>query len=327
MLTDDSRPVCCISNRHNHHLYIRSQLTSVLTEETEHHDFGKPSNRTRRYGISLICQYLSSWISPLFQPTPKELQDDGTKPDETLPRHEDVTLESEISREDTEVTEVPNSEALKSNNPLSVDGFKVPSLPTHVSKNDSTKTRSAASTSAPTVEEEEDIDAPPQFPLPDSAQRSRAPAPKIETTKSESASVPSFNLAPPSPDRENDESEPLSDLNIAITPGTIPLGNMAPPPSTTSRPDFGMQQDGGGLTAPGGVPEATRKRAKVALGPGYSPLDWARLTQSGRNLRGIEGPMRVTVAELAKVRGAVVRTRWICVDILAQYSTRCLDSS
>lgn len=169
----------------------------------------------------------------------------------------------------------------------------MPLLPTRNTTSKAAETNGKASTSASSVKEE-DIDAPPQFPLPDSAQRSKAPAPKAE------ASVPSFNLAPPSPEKEADDSEPPSDLNIAITPGTIPLGNMAPPPSTTSRPAFGMQK--GGLTPPEGVADVNKKRLKVALGPGYSPLDWARLTQSGRNLRGVEGPMRVTVAELQKVR-------------------------
>jgi cytochrome b involved in lipid metabolism len=68
---------------------------------------------------------------------------------------------------------------------------------------------------------------------------------------------------------------------------------MAPPPSTTAKPAFGMQN--------GAPVSKAKRREKVALGPGYSPLDWARLTQSGRNLRGVEGPKRVTLDELAKV--------------------------
>jgi cytochrome b involved in lipid metabolism len=72
---------------------------------------------------------------------------------------------------------------------------------------------------------------------------------------------------------------------------------MAPPPSTTAKPAFGMQN---------GAPiSKAKRREKVALGPGYSPLDWARLTQSGRNLRGVEGPKRVTLDELAKVSDLV----------------------
>jgi len=175
------------------------------------------------------------------------------------------------------------------------DTFKVPALPTRsLAPNQSVASSSslvpppipsrqgpAPSLGRPPIKEPEDIDAAPQFPLPDSAQRSR-PAP------------PSFDIdiRPPSPDQE-DEDEPPSDLNIAILPGTVPLGNMAPPPSTTAKPAFGMQN---------GAPiSKAKRREKVALGPGYSPLDWARLTQSGRNLRGVEGPKRVTLDELAKV--------------------------
>jgi hypothetical protein len=175
------------------------------------------------------------------------------------------------------------------------DTFKVPALPTRsLAPNQSVASSSslvpppipsrqgpAPILARPRIQEPEDIDAAPQFPLPDSAQRSR-PAP------------PSFDIdiRPPSPDQE-DEDEPPSDLNIAILPGTVPLGNMAPPPSTTAKPAFGMQN---------GAPiSKAKRREKVALGPGYSPLDWARLTQSGRNLRGVEGPKRVTLEELAKV--------------------------
>lgn len=92
---------------------------------------------------------------------------------------------------------------------------------------------------------------------------------------------------------------------------------MAPPPSTTSRPAFGMKAGGGlgppasavtqngGLGVPAAKPAVVKKekkgRGKVALGPGCSALDWARLTQSGENLRGVEGGLiRVTKEELAK---------------------------
>jgi hypothetical protein len=175
------------------------------------------------------------------------------------------------------------------------DTFKIPALPTRsLAPSQSVASSSslvpppipsrqgpAPSIARPRIQEpENDLDAAPQFPLPDSAQRSR-PAP------------PSFDIdiRPPSPD-QNEEQSP-SDLNIAILPGTVPLGNMAPPPSTTAKPAFGMQN--------GAPVSKAKRREKVALGPGYSPLDWARLTQSGRNLRGVEGPKRVTLEELAKV--------------------------
>lgn len=181
--------------------------------------------------------------------------------------------------------------------------FKVPQLPTRAKQ-----TKSKDEPKPIEDEEDEDLDAPPQFPLPDSFQRSKAPA-----SKQPSSSVPEFSFQPPSPPRDEDD-EPPSDLNIAVTPGTIPLGNMPPPPSTTSKPAFGMQDGSSG---------SSRKRAKVALGPGYSPLDWARLTQSGRNLRGVEGPpMRVTLEELKKVRHLDQAKRHVCTGLTntAQYS-------
>ncbi|KAA8910357.1 hypothetical protein TRICI_004155 [Trichomonascus ciferrii] len=41
---------------------------------------------------------------------------------------------------------------------------------------------------------------------------------------------------------------------------------------------------------------------KVALEPGYSALDWARLKTSGQNLRGVDapGPLRVSHEELSR---------------------------
>lgn len=85
---------------------------------------------------------------------------------------------------------------------------------------------------------------------------------------------------------------------------------MAPPPSTTKKPDFGLQ-NGGGLgkkeevvkeKAQASSVKAKEKKGKVALGPGCSALDWARLTQSGKDLRGTSTfPVRVTLDELKKV--------------------------
>jgi len=36
-----------------------------------------------------------------------------------------------------------------------------------------------------------------------------------------------------------------------------------------------------------------KKREKVSLAPGHSPLDWASLKASGRDLRGVENPRRI----------------------------------
>ncbi|KAK6907756.1 hypothetical protein I203_101757 [Kwoniella mangroviensis CBS 8507] len=168
----------------------------------------------------------------------------------------------------------------------------VPSLPTWARATPaSTSTANPPSNNEQEEEEEEeDIDAPPPFPLLNSHQRSSALAP-----------APSFSVAPPSPKKAtNDDDEPPSDLNIAISDS--PLGNMAPPPSTVKKPNFGIQK--GGQDSSAGEEMAkktqmkTKKRTKVALTPGHSALDWAKLTSSGEDLRGVQGFQRVTLAEL-----------------------------
>lgn len=159
------------------------------------------------------------------------------------------------------------------------------------------------------------------FPLPDSAQRSQAPKPIPSR-------APAFAVQPPSPTRSINGDAP-SDLNIAITHGTIPLGDMALPHSTTKKPDFGIKP-GGHDDDDGDMPKrlapapkpAKKKKGKVALGPGYSALDWARLTQSGQSLRGTkEFPLRVTMAELAKVSWAC-HVRWTHVNPGADYTAQ-----
>lgn len=58
------------------------------------------------------------------------------------------------------------------------------------------------------------------------------------------------------------------------------------PPTTTKKPN-----------------PAVKKRQKVALAPGCSPLDWARVKSSGDPMlrAGYMMPIRVTVEELKKV--------------------------
>ncbi|WVQ84356.1 hypothetical protein IAT38_006508 [Cryptococcus sp. DSM 104549] len=192
----------------------------------------------------------------------------------------------------------------------------LPSLPSW------SRAASAPETVVKGEEEEEDIDAPPPFPMLDSHQRSKAPTPSnsslapppapslappsapapASTSTPTFAPLPSlsFAIAPPSPTHSaTADAEPPSDLNIAIIPDNIPLGDMAPPPSTVKKPAFGLQV-GGDRTAGGETKEPPKKKKgkKVALAPGHSPLDWARLTSSGQNLTGVDGFLRVTIAEL-----------------------------
>lgn len=64
-------------------------------------------------------------------------------------------------------------------------------------------------------------------------------------------------------------------------------GGLALPPSTTNKP----------------APVKRSGRGKVALEPGFSQLDWAKLQRSGADLKsGVKGLLRVTPSELAKHR-------------------------
>lgn len=152
--------------------------------------------------------------------------------------------------------------------------------------------------------DDDDLDAPPPFPLPESHQRSKAQM---------QSPAPSFAVSAPSPPGSPTADEPPSELNIAILKDPIPLGDMAPPFSTTTKPAFGMQQGGLGEGEKAAKPKELKskgKRGKVALGPGFSALDWSRLTKSGRDLTGTGGMFqRVTMDELKKVSPVELLTR------------------
>ncbi|KAI8983490.1 cytochrome b5-like heme/steroid binding domain-containing protein [Pilobolus umbonatus] len=45
-----------------------------------------------------------------------------------------------------------------------------------------------------------------------------------------------------------------------------------------------------------------KNRQKVKLSPGHSPLDWAKLTSSGQNLRGVYQLGRYTIEDIRKHR-------------------------
>ncbi|KAL1741889.1 cytochrome b5-like heme/steroid binding domain-containing protein [Schizophyllum fasciatum] len=64
---------------------------------------------------------------------------------------------------------------------------------------------------------------------------------------------------------------------------------LAPPPRAGQ---------GGGLALPPSTSKPIRAREKVALAPGYGPLDWANLKASGTDLRGVDTLLRVTPSML-----------------------------
>lgn len=106
-------------------------------------------------------------------------------------------------------------------------------------------------------------DTPPAFPALNSIQRStRDNAPTILPPRS------------PSPDTLRMPPPPLPSLKSLTRAGLnapTSSNSLLPPPSTVQR-----------------MPNTNTKskaRAKVALTPGHSPLDWARLKSSGEDLR------------------------------------------
>ncbi|KIM84818.1 hypothetical protein PILCRDRAFT_817618 [Piloderma croceum F 1598] len=111
-------------------------------------------------------------------------------------------------------------------------------------------------------------DVPPVFPALGSAQR----AASSSSNDSPRVLTDSQLMPPPPPP------------NLASRqPGTLPLGvrssassSLAVPLTTTKRPTL-----------------SPKKREKVALAPGHSPLDWASLKASGADLRGVDTLMRI----------------------------------
>jgi N-acetylmuramoyl-L-alanine amidase len=98
-------------------------------------------------------------------------------------------------------------------------------------------------------DDDDDDDAPPAFPAIASAQR-------ISSTLMPPPSIPAPRRRIPGPSAPSSSSSASSSL--------------MPPPSTT-RPPTQLSK--------------SKKRAKVVLTPGHSPLDWAALKSSGADLR------------------------------------------
>ena len=113
----------------------------------------------------------------------------------------------------------------------------------------------------------DDDDAPPAFPALNSAQRAS-----------------SSSLAPPSPPPVSPIPRILTDTHL-MPPPSLPASALrvpgAPQPKLSSASS--MLQLPTTTTKPP-VP-ASKRREKVALAPGFGPLDWAQLKSSGADLR------------------------------------------
>ncbi|KAJ8457186.1 hypothetical protein ONZ45_g18413 [Pleurotus djamor] len=125
-----------------------------------------------------------------------------------------------------------------------------------------------------TETERNDDDRPPLFPSPFSAQRA-------STGKSSIPAIltPDSSLMPPPPPPF------LANRIPGVSSSSSAKSTLALPPSTTKPP-----------TKP------SKKREKVALAPGHSPLDWASLKASGEDLRGVDTLMRIPPSVLKQHR-------------------------
>ncbi|KAH7923182.1 cytochrome b5 [Leucogyrophana mollusca] len=106
-------------------------------------------------------------------------------------------------------------------------------------------------------------DTPPAFPSLSSAQRAAPSTPSIPVILTDSALMP----PPPVPG--------LAARRPGVQQTATSSSSLLAPMTTTRRP------------------QKSSRREKVALAPGFGPLDWASLKSSGEDLRGVDTLMRV----------------------------------
>ncbi|KAF9238524.1 cytochrome b5 [Melanogaster broomeanus] len=131
------------------------------------------------------------------------------------------------------------------------------------------------------IEEEDDDgsdtagedDVPPAFPALNSAQRAASSTQKKSSNTMGSTSIPII----------------LSDSSLMPPPPVPSLASRQP-----GTPQTKTQLASSSLLAPLGTTEKPKKPSrKVALAPGFGPLDWASLKSSGEDLRGVETLLRI----------------------------------
>ena len=140
---------------------------------------------------------------------------------------------------------------------------------------------------------------PPSFPAIDSVQRANCPSPPRGPPKLKPlihGSPPTDAQLMPPPPRPGALRPPPNSTTALRVPATGPLPNRSPPTNNT------LAVPSHRLTNPA--------RQKVILEPGYSPLDWATLQRSGRNLSGVDRLLRVTPSMLGQMNGRKGRPAW-----------------
>ncbi|KAG0014438.1 hypothetical protein BGZ80_010438 [Entomortierella chlamydospora] len=119
-------------------------------------------------------------------------------------------------------------------------------------------------------------------------------------------SVSLNSLQPPTVTTEDSDQDTDNDSEVNLaTPYLALPGNSSTPMMTLSTaeapdeatPSFPAMNGPQRLAACSTDPKSKR-RIKFALAPGHSPLDWARLTNSGANLRGVSTIGRFTLSDI-----------------------------
>jgi cytochrome b involved in lipid metabolism len=162
-------------------------------------------------------------------------------------------------------------------------------------------------------EDDEDNLPPPSFPALNSAQRAsrpptlfKAPPPKPNLMAPPMKPATSSLMPPPRVAPSNLRALPTASQSMRV-PTTGPLPNRGPIPNR------GPPVANGSLgPPPSGRPTATtpNARGKVLLSPGHSPLDWASLQKSGKNLSGVNTLVRVTPSMLKEKNGRKGKPAW-----------------
>ncbi|KAK3047782.1 hypothetical protein LTS18_013063, partial [Coniosporium uncinatum] len=146
-----------------------------------------------------------------------------------------------------------------------------------------------------TSDDEMDNMPPPSFPAANSAQRAIGSAaargpPKLKPLPQQNVSMASQLMPPPPPRAPIPNRAPISSSNGGLrAPTAGPIPNRGPPNGS------------GGLMPP--PFKTTNARNKVMLAQGRSPLDWASLQKSGKNLSGVDKLIRVTPSMLKHNNG------------------------
>lgn len=134
----------------------------------------------------------------------------------------------------------------------------------------------------------------PSFPALNSAQRAGG-----QRTQPPTLNTPTIQKQPPLRSINGPANPSPSALRAPPSRGMMPppargaSSGLAPPPTHTAIP--------------------TKPRMKVELTPGHSPLDWATLTSSGKNLRGVPENLpylKVPLKELRNHNGRKGRDAW-----------------